>query len=96
MGLEGASALLAAFGRAFWQGRSLRHRDGELLGLRSAGIGPDGDEERPLERRRRSCGECERGAAGGLNGALALLTDIGLASWQGRSFRHRNGELLGL
>ena len=31
----------------------LRHRNGELLGLISAGIGPDGDEQRPLERRRR-------------------------------------------
>ena len=41
------------------------------MGLRSAGIGPDGNEERPLEQRRRSCGLYERGAAGGLEGASA-------------------------
>jgi hypothetical protein len=66
-------------GRACWHGRSLEHRNGQLLGLRSAGIGPDGDEEPPLERRRRSCGECGRGAAVGLEGALSLLVDIGRA-----------------
>ena len=48
----------------------LRHSNGQLLGLRSAGSGPDGNEERPLERRRRSCGEFGRGAAGGLEGGL--------------------------
>ena len=66
------------------------------MGLRSAGIGPDGNEERPLEQRRRSCGECGRGAAVGLEGALSLLVDIGRACWQGRLLRHRNRELLGL
>ena len=46
------------------------HRNGKLLGLRSAAIGPDSDEQRPLEQRRRPCGECGRGAIGGLEKGL--------------------------
>ena len=63
-------ALLTDIGHACCQGCSLRNRNGELLGIRSAGIGLDGDEERPLEQRRRWFCLYERGAAGVLEGGL--------------------------